>query len=102
LGVPVICFDHCGQGDTVTSECGVKIHVGTFEDACRDFSAAILDVASKPEYWNRLARNAKQKSADLTWDSKAVKMSHIYDLAIEHYRAEHSDRSSLAQYLSAG
>ncbi len=44
-GVPVICPDHCGFGDVVTAECGIKVPVRSPRQLVGDLAAAIRQLA---------------------------------------------------------
>ena len=85
-GVPVLCFDHCGQGDVVTPDCGVKVPVTTPARAARDFARAIQDLAGRPAERERLSRGAAARSRELTWASMAEAMCRVYEQAIERHR----------------
>jgi glycosyltransferase involved in cell wall biosynthesis len=85
-GVPVICFDHCGQGDVVDDTCGIKIFPGQRAQVYRDFSNAIVKLGTDRVLLQDLSVGAKKRARQMTWDSKAAQMSEIYEVAIRRYK----------------
>lgn len=78
LGLPVICFDRCGMGDTINTDCGVKIQVTTYQKAVADFSRAVESLARDRELLRRLSVGARQRAAQLTWEQAAQRMLEVY------------------------
>jgi glycosyltransferase involved in cell wall biosynthesis len=85
-GVPVICLDHCGMADVVTSDCGVKVPVGTVRDVVAQFAEAIGRLARDPEERRRLSQGAIQRVTDFSWDTKVRKMLEVYERAIRSWK----------------
>ena len=88
LGVPVVCFDHCGQADVVTPSCGVKVPVSSPREAVRDFTQAVLRLATHPGELARLSRGALAHSRTVTWAHGAQAMCRVYEQALEAYAAK--------------
>lgn len=84
LGVPVICLDHCGFANVVTSECGIKIPVGTPRQIEADLAAAITKLYNNEEKRRRLARGALQRITEFSWENKAKMVNSIYQKAVEN------------------
>jgi glycosyltransferase involved in cell wall biosynthesis len=84
LGVPVICLNHCGFADIVTSECGVKIPVGTARQIQADLAAAITKLNNNEEERRRLARGALQRITEFSWENKAEMVNSIYQNAVKN------------------
>ena len=84
LGVPVICPDHCGFADVVTSECGIKVPVGTPRQIEADLAAAITKLNNNEKERRRLARGALQRITEFSWENKAAMVNSIYQKAVEN------------------
>lgn len=84
-GVPVLCFDHCGQGDVVDDTCGVKVYPGSLAQVYQDFSMAILKLGTNRALLQQLSVGAKNRARQMTWDLKAEQLSEVYDAAMRKY-----------------
>jgi glycosyltransferase involved in cell wall biosynthesis len=78
LGLPIVCLDHCGFGDLVTPECGLKVRVGPVDQIVSDLAAAIACLSRDEEYRQRLARGALRRTADYSWQKKMDTLDEIY------------------------
>ncbi len=77
-GVPVICLDHQGVGDIVTSECGVKIPVTTPERVIAGLEEAINALAADKERLHTLARGALARAHYYLWSRNGAEMAAMY------------------------
>lgn len=77
-GLPVVCFDCCGQGDVVNENVGRKIKVTSPDVAVQDFVKQIKDLIENPNLLRNLSEGCMQYRDELTWDSKAKKMVELY------------------------
>ncbi|HME42746.1 MAG TPA: glycosyltransferase [Syntrophorhabdales bacterium] len=84
-GVPVICINHCGQGDVITEECGIKIPVTSCRQVIKDFAQAIHHLATNPEERNRLGEGALKRIGEFSWERKAEAMVEVYETATHHW-----------------
>ena len=82
LGVPVICLDHCGFADVVTTECGIKIPVHNCRQIEVYLAAAIRRLDNDEQERQRLAKGALERIKDFSWEKKAVAVNSIYNRAI--------------------
>jgi glycosyltransferase involved in cell wall biosynthesis len=85
-GVPVVCLDHCGMADVVTTGCGVKIPVGAVNEVVAQFAETIGRLARNPEERRRLSEGAIQRAADFSWDTKVQRMLEVYEKAIRGWK----------------
>jgi len=77
-GVPVICPDHCGFADVVTSDCGIRIPVQDRDSFERGLSKSLKRLEAN-EGWRRdLALGALARVKDFTWKRKAEQLNMIY------------------------
>ena len=77
-GVPVICPDHCGFSDVITSDCGIKVSVKTPRQLECDLSTAIRKLFDEENERKRLAVGALRRIKEFSWDKKAVEINAIY------------------------
>lgn len=82
LGVPVICLDHCGFADVVTSECGIKVPVGTPRQIESGLAAAIAKLDNNEKERRRLAKGALKRITEFSWENKAAMVNSIYQKAL--------------------
>ena len=77
-GVPVICLDHQGVGDIVTSECGVKIPVTSPKKVILGLRDAIVSLAMAEEYLHSLSRGALERARKYLWSANGAQMATVY------------------------
>ncbi len=82
-GVPVICLDHQGAADIVTSRCGVKVPVTTPDRVIAALRQAILHLARNPHHLEALARGARQRAQDYLWSRQGERMARVYAGVLE-------------------
>jgi len=76
-GLPVICPDHCGFTDAITSECGIKVPASSVRDLVLGLRDAIVQM-NEESFRFRLANGALDRSLDYCWDRKARSLNDIY------------------------
>jgi len=89
IGLPVICLDHCGQGDAITEDSGIKIPVTSPRKVINDISVAITLLAENHEKIERLSQGALQRSQKFTWEKLSQKMLSVYQNAIICRKSKH-------------
>ncbi len=77
--LPVICFDTCGQGDTVNEKVGIKIPLSTPSKSIIDFSENINYLVNNKEKLFALSSNCKTRQQELSWSYKAGFVHNIYN-----------------------
>lgn len=76
--LPVVCFDVCGQGDTVNEKIGVKIPASYPSQSIVDF-ANILNKLERNRFLLRtMSENCQQRQVELSWENKVHKMIDLY------------------------
>ena len=86
MGVPVICLDHCGIGEVVTDQCGIKLPVTTPESTIDDMANALGRLYHDEAMRQRLSVGAINRAGDFTWSEKGVVLDRVYHSAIEHHK----------------
>lgn len=77
-GVPVLCLDHQGAGDMVTSACGVKIPVTSPAQVIGGLRWAVTTLAAEPQLLERLAGGALERARVYLWNRQGERLAHCY------------------------
>ena len=99
-GLPVICPDHCGFSDAITSECGIKVPAISKQSLVAGLRDAIVRLNDEAIRL-RLSEGALARSLDYKWDLKARAVCEIYlkkssgDAAVPNHQRH--DRRELAR-----
>lgn len=80
-GLPVLCFDTCGQGDCVNDKVGIKIPLSNPKQSEKDFAEKIEFLYNHREVLAQMSDNCKSRAEELSWDNKAKKMVELYENA---------------------
>lgn len=81
-GLPIVCFDTCGQGDCVNDKVGIKIPLSTPDQSVKDFAEKIEYLYVHREVLAQMSENCKQRAEELSWERKAEQMVRLYEKAI--------------------
>lgn len=82
LGLPVIALDHCGFGNVITDECGIKIGIKCKKQVVRDISKAIEMLAGNELLRRRLSEGAIKRAQFYNWEDKARLLNNIYEQCV--------------------
>lgn len=80
--LPVLCFDTCGQGDSVNDKVGIKISLSNPKDAEIEFAQKINYLYAHRDVLHRLSIGCKQRQKELSWEGKAKEMVDLYKKCI--------------------
>ncbi len=78
-GLPIVCFDVCGHGDSVNDKIGIKIPLSNPEQSVKDFANAIYLLKKDRTLLKQMSENCKQRQEELSWDNKALQMVELYN-----------------------
>ena len=78
-GLPVICFDTCGQGDIVDEKTGIKIPLSNPDKSVIDFANALNALDEDRYRLQSLSEACCVRLKELSWDVKIRKMFDIYE-----------------------
>lgn len=81
--LPVVCFNTCGQGDSVNSSVGVKIELSNPETSVKEFSKILNELENDRELLHGKAKNCKTRQEELSWDRKIHDMIELYNKCLE-------------------
>ena len=76
--LPVVCFDTCGQGDSVNEQVGMKIPLSTPKQSAKDFAEKINYLYHHRDVLQQLSKQCSQRQEELSWDNKAKQMVTLY------------------------
>lgn len=83
VGLPVLCFDTCGQGDVVNDHVGKKIPLSTPEKSIRDFADQIIFWDKNRNLLKQLSQNCTERQLELSWPNKLEQMIEIYNSCLK-------------------
>lgn len=83
-GLPVVCFDTCGQGDIVNGDSGLKIPLTDPEDSARRFAGILNGLEAHPQTLLILSDGCARRLPDLSWDTLIGRVTDLYTELISH------------------
>ncbi len=81
-GLPVICFDTCGQADCVNEKVGIKLPLSNLQQSANDFSEAIEKLYTDADLLSYFSNNCHERQKELCWDNKTKQMLDLYKSAL--------------------
>lgn len=81
--LPVLCFNTCGQGDSVNDKVGYKIGLSEPEQSVIDFAERLNYLFSNRSELKMMAENCHYRQQELSWDLKAKLMVTHYEKIME-------------------
>lgn len=80
--LPVLCFNTCGQGDSVNEKVGYKIELSNPQQSINDFAAALNRFEKDRNLLKECSQNCKARQQELSWENKAKQMVELYQKAL--------------------
>lgn len=80
--LPVVCFNTCGQGDSVNEKVGIKISLSTPNQSIIDFAEKINYLYQNKSILQQLSKGCNKRQKELSWDNKALQMVELYNKAL--------------------
>ena len=87
-GLPVLCFDTCGQGDCVDGKVGIKVSLSNPKQSVKDFAEKIEYLYAHRDVLEEMSRNCKLRQEELSWNSKAKQMVRLYEKCLKEYKEQ--------------
>ena len=84
--LPVVCFNCCGQGDSVNEKVGVKIKLSHPQQSVGEFAEKIEYLYHHRELLEEMSQNCVPRQQELSWDNKAKQMITLYNRAIDKFK----------------
>ena len=82
LGLPIVCLDHCGFADLVTSRCGIRIPTVSVRKIVAGLADALISLYNDEDLRSKLAQGAVVRSQAYSWQSKMTALEEVYRIAI--------------------
>jgi len=77
--LPVMCFDTCGQGDSINEKVGYKIGLSNPGQSEIDFAEKLNEYFSNRHLLKVMSQNCAQRQHELSWEMKAMEMVGHYE-----------------------
>jgi glycosyltransferase involved in cell wall biosynthesis len=77
-GVPVVCLDHQGPGDIVTTACGIKIAVTTPDQVINNLRDILCSLDDDRARLQRMSGFARERAREYLWGRNGERMARIY------------------------
>lgn len=77
--LPVVCFNTCGQGDSVNSKVGIKIELSNPETSVKEFSKILNKLENNRKLLYDMAQKCNARQKELSWDKKIQDMIELYN-----------------------
>ena len=84
--LPVLCFDTCGQGDSVNESIGMKIALTDPEQSVKDFADMIEWCYNHRDNLHVMSDNCSKRQHELSWERKAEQMIGLYKSCVNRVR----------------
>lgn len=81
--LPVICFNTCGQGDSVNEKIGRKIELSTPKLSIQNFAKILNTLESNRHLLKEMAENCKERQQELSWGKKTLQMVELYKRTLQ-------------------
>lgn len=82
-GVPVVCFNTCGQGDCVNEDIGSKIPLTNPNQSVKDFAERLEFLYNHRDVLQQMSDNCHQRAEELSWENIAKKIVRMYGDVIQ-------------------
>lgn len=80
--LPVVCFNTCGQGDSVNEKVGIKISLSTPNQSIIDFAEKINYLYQNRSILQQLSEGCSKRQKELSWGNKTLQMIELYNKAL--------------------
>lgn len=87
--LPVICFNTCGQGDSIDERVGRKIELSNPNISINEFAQLLNKLDNNRNLLKEMSENCKARQQELSWDNKALQMVELYKEALQNERTKY-------------
>ncbi|MEZ6116171.1 MAG: glycosyltransferase [Pirellulaceae bacterium] len=102
VGLPIVCLDHQGAKDIVTSACGIKVPVESPQQVVQDLASALHDLYHlSNEDYDAMTGNALRRARELSWERLGERINHIYDRVLGRSEATSTDLADNDEFMLA-
>ena len=83
-GLPTICFDNYGPGETVDTSCGILIHDDGYSNSVIQFSKAMTTLFNDPYLCQTLSQGAKTRVENhFLWSHRGQELQEVYSSILD-------------------
>lgn len=79
VGLPILCFNTCGYGSIVKNNAGIAVELSNPNKSVVDFANELLNLYKNRSILNEISERILEQRYSLTWQSKANKVSRLYE-----------------------
>lgn len=76
--LPVVCFNTCGQGDSINKNVGIKIPLSAPSQSIIDFAKKINYLCQNRSILQKLSEGCNKRQKELSWEKKVLQMMELY------------------------
>ena len=80
--LPIVCFNTCGQGDSVNEKVGRKIELSNPNLSANEFAIILNHLESNRDLLKELATNCGKRQEELSWETKVKHMIGLYQSSL--------------------
>ena len=78
-GIPIICLDNAGPGESITEACGIAVPISTYDTTVKGLASALNELYSDPFRLKRMSLAARKRFETwFDWQTKARHMNQWY------------------------
>ncbi|MEM7368419.1 MAG: glycosyltransferase family 4 protein [Bacteroidota bacterium] len=101
-GIPVICLDNAGPGESITADCGIAVPCETYEDTVTALANALNRLFEDPFRLREMGLAARRRfDTWFNWEEKARKVQQWYEELLQADQSQRENHSTTAQSQSA-
>ena len=79
-GLPVVCFDTCGQGDIIDGRTGIKVSLSDPDRSAGDFAGILNALDLDRDRLRSMSEACHDRLQELSWDAKIHEMCGLYEI----------------------
>ena len=84
--IPTLTLDHCGMAGVVSSECGIKIPIHSYQQVIDDMAEAIDNLIVHPNEIERLSKGTIECAKKFMWKNRIALYDKVYEEISKKYQ----------------
>lgn len=84
--IPTLTLDHCGMAGVVSSECGIKIPIHSYQQVIDDMVEAIDKLIANPNEIERLSKGTIECAKKFMWENRIALYDKVYEEISKKYQ----------------
>ena len=99
-GIPVVCLDNAGPGESITPDCGVAVPVKTYKETIEGLTNALVNLYGNPIRLKQMSLAARKRFETwFDWEEKAKIVDRWYDELLKPESAPNSGQKYVVAHL---